>query len=167
MLVLFFLALAIATPPACFLSCVNEVAHGCSRAQTDLECICNDKPAIIACLVDICPLGNFESARDHFLGTCLEHNRPAALFPPRQQPLQQPQGEHGIYVKDAHPKGRGDHDHDHNHNLPQKPKPAVPSWTTISLTNDQGVEFVVRMPQTDPPIPTTLQTKPRKAKVFE
>ena len=37
---------------------------------------------LVSCLVDICPYGNFESARDHFLGTCLEHSKATALHVP-------------------------------------------------------------------------------------
>lgn len=66
----------VATPPACFLSCINELAHHCPRAHSDLQCLCQHKDSLVSCLVDICPLGNLDSARDHFLGTCLEHNCP-------------------------------------------------------------------------------------------
>lgn len=69
------LALALATPPACFLSCTNEVAHRCG-GQANLLCICAANDALQGCLVDICPYGNFESARDHFWGTCREHSLP-------------------------------------------------------------------------------------------
>lgn len=62
-----------ATPPACFLSCINEVAHTCPLKHADYECLSNHRDSVIGCLVDICPYGKFESARDHFLGTCLEH----------------------------------------------------------------------------------------------
>lgn len=34
----------------------------------------------MGCLVDICPVGNFEASRDHFIGTCLEHKDPTILF---------------------------------------------------------------------------------------
>lgn len=37
---------------------------------------------LVGCLVDICPYGNFESARDHFFGTCLEHSKATALHVP-------------------------------------------------------------------------------------
>lgn len=70
---LFLLTLVTATPPACFLSCINEVAHTCPREHIDIYTLCVKRDSVIGCLVDICPYGNFESARDHFLGTCLEH----------------------------------------------------------------------------------------------
>lgn len=66
----------LATPPACFLSCINEVAHYCPGSHHDLLCLCQLKESLVGCLVDICPVGNFEASRDHFIGTCLEHGRP-------------------------------------------------------------------------------------------
>lgn len=78
-----FLAVVAATPPACFLSCVNEGAARCPRKHPDIQCFCKDQAALIGCLVDICPYGNFESARDHFLGTCLEHRPPRVDQPTR------------------------------------------------------------------------------------
>ncbi|SGZ47202.1 CIC11C00000001789 [Sungouiella intermedia] len=65
-----------ATPPACFLSCINEAARNCPRKHSDLRCLCRSQDILIGCFVDICPYGNFESARDHFLGTCMEHQVP-------------------------------------------------------------------------------------------
>ncbi|CCH46339.1 Midasin [Wickerhamomyces ciferrii] len=61
-----------ATPPACFLSCVQVIARWCERAHADFRCVCENSPSLVGCLVDICPYGNFFSARDHFWGTCLE-----------------------------------------------------------------------------------------------
>ncbi|CAH6723831.1 hypothetical protein CLIB1444_21S00364 [[Candida] jaroonii] len=74
--IIYLVTLAIATPPACFLSCINEVAKSCEYNHRDLTCLCQKKDEIFGCLVDICPYGNFESARDHYLGTCLEHHHP-------------------------------------------------------------------------------------------
>lgn len=72
---LFISAFVLATPPACFLSCINELAHYCPNGHTDLLCLCQLKDSLVGCLVDICPLGNLDSGRDHFVGTCLEHGR--------------------------------------------------------------------------------------------
>ncbi|KAG7663564.1 uncharacterized protein J8A68_002950 [[Candida] subhashii] len=65
-----------ATPPSCFLSCVGEVTRDCHSKLTDVTCACISEDKLIGCLVDICPYGTFLSARDHFMGTCLEHGRP-------------------------------------------------------------------------------------------
>lgn len=65
-----------ATPPACFLSCINELAHYCPGSHHDLLCLCQLKESLIGCLVDICPVGDLDAGRDHFVGTCLEHRRP-------------------------------------------------------------------------------------------
>lgn len=78
--IIYFISLVVATPPACFLSCINEVAKSCEFNHRDLTCLCQKKDEIFGCLVDICPYGNFESARDHYLGTCLEHNRPHSPY---------------------------------------------------------------------------------------
>lgn len=73
--ILLYLASVLATPPACFLSCTNEVSHRCVGAQANILCICSAHDAVQGCLVDICPYGNFESARDHYVGTCQEHGQ--------------------------------------------------------------------------------------------
>lgn len=73
-----------ATPPACFLSCTNEIAALCDSHHMGFRCICANETKLVACLVDICPYGNFESARDHYLGTCMEHGMATKSnpFPP-------------------------------------------------------------------------------------
>ncbi|KAH3686336.1 hypothetical protein WICPIJ_002698 [Wickerhamomyces pijperi] len=71
-LLLLFTPQALATPPACFLSCVQVIARWCDEGHADFRCICDNSPSLVGCLVDICPYGNFFSARDHFWGTCLE-----------------------------------------------------------------------------------------------
>lgn len=77
------LQVAISTPPACFLSCINEVAHMCPRNQADIGCLCAKQAQVIGCLVDICPYGTFEASRDHYFGTCLEHEKPTyGNYPP-------------------------------------------------------------------------------------
>lgn len=78
---LVFLKSIFATPPACFLSCINEIAHDCPEDAANLTCICINEDLIIGCLVDICPFGTFISARDHYIGTCLEHGRPSITNP--------------------------------------------------------------------------------------
>lgn len=78
---LVFLKSILATPPACFLSCINEIAHDCPEDAVNLTCICINEDLIIGCLVDICPFGTFISARDHYIGTCLEHGRPSITNP--------------------------------------------------------------------------------------
>lgn len=77
--------LAAATPPACFLSCINENAVHCARKHSDLRCLCQRHDPLIGCLVDICPYGAFDSARDHFVGTCMEHGVPARTEPVERQ----------------------------------------------------------------------------------
>lgn len=69
----------LATPPACFLSCIAESAKECPSGLQSISCLCSKSDVLVSCLVDICPYGNFESARDHFLGTCLEHSKATAL----------------------------------------------------------------------------------------
>ncbi|KAG7192545.1 uncharacterized protein KQ657_001642 [Scheffersomyces spartinae] len=77
------------TPPACFLSCINELSHQC-RSLSDITCLCGKSDLLLGCLVDICPYGTFESARDHYFGTCLEHkyqiNPPQGQSPPFWNP---------------------------------------------------------------------------------
>ncbi|EGW32091.1 uncharacterized protein SPAPADRAFT_61171 [Spathaspora passalidarum NRRL Y-27907] len=76
---------ACTTPPACFLSCISEVTRSlCDYGLPDLTCACKNENSLTGCLVDICPYGTFLSARDHFIGTCLEHGRPSITnpFPP-------------------------------------------------------------------------------------
>ncbi|CAH2351487.1 hypothetical protein CLIB1423_03S07404 [[Candida] railenensis] len=80
-----FSMLTLATPPACLLSCINELAHSCPYVHSDYQCICAKKDSLIGCLVDICPYGTFELARDHFLGVCLERQSnpaPPSHLPP-------------------------------------------------------------------------------------
>lgn len=98
-IILFSTVLSI--PPACFISCTSEIARTCANGLTDLTCLCNKEDEIVTCLVDICPFGVFVSARDHYIGTCLEHGRPTvtnpfppdAIWPPYQdqEPEEQPQ----------------------------------------------------------------------------
>ncbi|CAK9441746.1 uncharacterized protein LODBEIA_P56140 [Lodderomyces beijingensis] len=71
----------LATPPACFLSCVSEVTRDFPGHLKDVTRVCQKEDAIVGCLVDICPFGNFQSARDHYIGTCLEHGRPTVTNP--------------------------------------------------------------------------------------
>ncbi|KAI5961697.1 hypothetical protein KGF57_001631 [Candida theae] len=68
-------------PPACFLSCAAEVSRTCERGLSQMTCVCLKEDQIVGCLIDICPFGNFNSARDHFLGTCLEHGKPTVTNP--------------------------------------------------------------------------------------
>lgn len=70
-----------ATPPSCFISCINEISRTCPRGHIDIEAHCSKEDSMIGCLVDICPYGTFNSARDHFLGTCLEHGAPTLSYP--------------------------------------------------------------------------------------
>lgn len=82
------ISLVQATPPACFLSCVQVIARWCEKNHADFRCICDNSPSLVGCLVDICPYGNFFSARDHFWGTCLERlseNNPASYGKPKDQ----------------------------------------------------------------------------------
>lgn len=85
-LIFLLFGVCLATPPACFLSCISEVARQCPGEHSDIRCICNKRDSVIGCLVDICPYGTFESSRDHFLGTCLEHQRDH-YNPPHLPPL--------------------------------------------------------------------------------
>ncbi|RLV95237.1 hypothetical protein JA1_001233 [Spathaspora sp. JA1] len=72
------------TPPACFLSCIGESTRFLCDGLNDLTCACKNEDKVTECLIDICPYGAFLSARDHFIGTCLEHGRPSITnpFPP-------------------------------------------------------------------------------------
>ncbi|GMG30951.1 unnamed protein product [Ambrosiozyma monospora] len=38
-----------------------------------MSCLCEKRTEFLGCLTDVCPFGNFFPARDHYLGTCLEH----------------------------------------------------------------------------------------------
>ncbi|ODQ79439.1 hypothetical protein BABINDRAFT_167298 [Babjeviella inositovora NRRL Y-12698] len=62
-----------ATPPACFLACIGEIARWCPNNHADIPCICENRASVVGCLVDVCPFTHFNAARDHFLGTCIEH----------------------------------------------------------------------------------------------
>lgn len=74
---IFLVLQAVATPPACFLACTNALASNCTHGHRDLSCLCRARDSLVGCLVDICPYGVFDSARDHYLGTCLEHKKEA------------------------------------------------------------------------------------------
>lgn len=77
-----FISFTLATPPACFLSCINELSRDCG-GHSNMTCLCNIQDEVTGCLVDICPYGSFESARDHYYGTCLEHKKPTfGRYPP-------------------------------------------------------------------------------------
>lgn len=61
-------------PPACMLSCINAVARGIGLDHpSHITSICLQKDAIVGCLTDICPFGNYNTARDHFLHACSKH----------------------------------------------------------------------------------------------
>lgn len=79
-IVFILFSFTVATPPACFISCANEVSHGCPRGPVDLLCLCANETPLLSCFIDICPLGTFFSARDHYFGTCLEHGKPRSAF---------------------------------------------------------------------------------------
>lgn len=70
---LLYSALALATPPACFVKCINEVAHNCPANQADVHCICNAHTLVNQCIALHCYGIHFLSSTDHFYGTCLEH----------------------------------------------------------------------------------------------
>ncbi len=57
--------------PASFLWCVNSFAHKMPKKLNDYEGICAQRDSFLKCLVDKCEYGNYLSARDHFLGTCI------------------------------------------------------------------------------------------------
>lgn len=65
--------LVAATPPACFLGCINRIGHICPLKRNDVQCLCNQKPAVLDCIINLCWGINYYSARDHFMGTCVEH----------------------------------------------------------------------------------------------
>ncbi|KAI3403320.2 hypothetical protein KGF56_003908 [Candida oxycetoniae] len=81
LVVLTLLSISSSTPPACFLSCVAEVTRKCPSNLKDISSVCKNEDALVGCLVDICPFGTFQSARDHFIGTCLEHGKPSVTNP--------------------------------------------------------------------------------------
>ncbi|KAM9938336.1 hypothetical protein OXX80_002160 [Metschnikowia pulcherrima] len=72
-LILLFASLVIATPPACFINCINSISHICGKNQADVKCLCRVHEAINQCISNYCPSENFYSSRDHFSGTCMEH----------------------------------------------------------------------------------------------
>ena len=95
--IIIYIVLVAATPPACFLSCINEVARSCPYEHRDLRCLCLNKDSVFGCMIDICPWGNFDAGRDHFLGTCLEHRAEVDdrwtvqdVHPPHFEPAQSP-----------------------------------------------------------------------------
>ncbi|KAI5964284.1 uncharacterized protein KGF55_002226 [Candida pseudojiufengensis] len=82
LLILYLITTSKSTPPSCFLSCISEISKiNCSNNLSNLGCICLNEDQIVGCLIDICPYGTFNSARDHFLGTCLEHGKPSITNP--------------------------------------------------------------------------------------
>lgn len=72
LVVLFVASLVTATPPACFLSCLSQVAAVCLNLS-DLSCLCSSQDCVIPCLENRCPGIAFLSSRDHYWGTCMEH----------------------------------------------------------------------------------------------
>lgn len=72
-ILLLVLQLTIATPPACFLDCINNISRICTKNQADVKCLCRIHEAVNQCIVKYCPRDHFFSARDHFGGTCIEH----------------------------------------------------------------------------------------------
>ncbi|KAI5956412.1 hypothetical protein KGF54_000887 [Candida jiufengensis] len=77
-----FIKYTYSIPPSCFLSCISEVSKtNCEFKLSNIGCICLKEDQIVGCLIDICPYGTFNSARDHFLGTCLEHGKPSITNP--------------------------------------------------------------------------------------
>lgn len=61
------------TPPAAILRCVNEAARDCQGTHSNYKCICDQKDRVLYCLAVYSPYGNYLCARDHFLGTCIDH----------------------------------------------------------------------------------------------
>lgn len=66
--------LALATPPACSLKCINTLASWCPHSHIDVTCLCGNHLSYMGCITDICIGETYVAARDHFLGTCLEHH---------------------------------------------------------------------------------------------
>lgn len=113
-----------ATPPACFLSCINEVAHDCPRSLVDLLCLCAAKDTLLSCFIDLCPVGNFYSARDHYLGTCLEHNHPPDAIQARPSSPAAPQPSKALLTE--HDNGQ--------------------YYVEEHFEDEDGVQYVVRTP---------------------
>ncbi|GME86025.1 unnamed protein product [Ambrosiozyma monospora] len=63
----------VSTAPWCSLDCAVSIAKTCPDQLTDLSCLCEKKTEFLDCLTDVCPDDNYYAARDHYLGTCLEH----------------------------------------------------------------------------------------------
>ncbi|OBA20083.1 hypothetical protein METBIDRAFT_212589 [Metschnikowia bicuspidata var. bicuspidata NRRL YB-4993] len=72
-ILLLIFSLASATPPACFLDCINRLSHICAKNQADIRCLCQIHQAVNQCSHRFCLREDFLSARDHFAGTCIEH----------------------------------------------------------------------------------------------
>ncbi|ABN67723.2 predicted protein, partial [Scheffersomyces stipitis CBS 6054] len=88
-----------ATPPACFLSCIAEVAKTCPLQKMDITCLCAKEDSVLGCMVDICPYGTFFSGRDHFIGTCMEHGKPSISNPHPPDPIYPPKLSSSISTK--------------------------------------------------------------------
>ncbi|GEQ70225.1 hypothetical protein JCM33374_g3901 [Metschnikowia sp. JCM 33374] len=74
------LNLVIATPPACFIRCINSISNICEKNQADIQCLCKIHEAVNQCIALHCPADHFYSARDHFSGTCSEHSFPFETY---------------------------------------------------------------------------------------
>lgn len=72
--VFLFGSLAIATPPACLLGCINVVSRICALNQYDMPCLCQHSNSMMACITDTCWGVAYISARYHYRESCLEHN---------------------------------------------------------------------------------------------
>ncbi|WPK24682.1 hypothetical protein PUMCH_001965 [Australozyma saopauloensis] len=70
---LLIIHLSLATPPACFLGCINVIAHICPRQRSDLECLCRHSRIAMDCIANLCWGVSYYSSQDHFRGTCMEH----------------------------------------------------------------------------------------------
>lgn len=73
-IIVFFIPFALTTPPACFLGCINAIAHICPQKRNDVECLCAQAQLVLDCITELCWGINYYSARDHFKGTCMEHH---------------------------------------------------------------------------------------------
>lgn len=155
-------------PPACFLSCIAEVSRTCRHSLRHLSCVCIREDQIVGCLIDICPFGNFNSARDHFLGTCLEHGKPTitnpypppAAWPPpdyeknlpkMHEPVYRPEPTRGRVVDPLLVPAHEIADHNNPPNSQPPPSPHTPNWQPSPPNEAPANHVPNKLPQSQAP----------------
>lgn len=65
-----------ATPPACFLACINKLSQNCNNDQSGIPCLCDLKVMMLQCGNAKCSPKDYNAFKDHYLGTCLYYKNP-------------------------------------------------------------------------------------------